>query len=165
MRGLKLGSFTEKSYQKKSVVIFWSLKNVMKLHVDPWPLIDIVQTVIEPFDLTSYPVTFSRFFFASWQIYIVLFQIRMNLSFKKHIFQRFFFFFQNPCVVFLCFSALSVTGDAYFSLLSAIGQKAYHTTSSRSLGWWTHILVLSHELTCVFCGHSFTNLLFNSHNA
>ncbi|XP_008328385.1 brain-specific angiogenesis inhibitor 1-associated protein 2-like protein 2 [Cynoglossus semilaevis] len=32
------------------------------------------------------------------------------------------------------FKALSVTGDAYFSLLSAIGQKAYHTTSSRSLG-------------------------------
>lgn len=106
MRGLKLGSFTEKSYQKKSVVIFWSLKNVMKLHVDPWPLIDIVQTVIEPFDLTSYPVTFSRFFFASWQIYIVLFQIRMNLSFKKHIFQRFFFFFsKSMCCVFVFFSS------------------------------------------------------------
>ena len=45
--------------------------------------------------------------------------------------------------VFVCVSALAVTSEAYFSALSKIGEKAFHTISSRSLGRYEHAFMHS----------------------
>lgn len=52
--------------------------------------------------------------------------------------------------MFVCVSALAVTSEAYFSVLSRIGESALHTMSSHSLGMCEHAfvhswLVQSHE--------------------
>ena len=52
------------------------------------------------------------------------------------------------CVSFLCVSALAETSEAYFSALSKIGEKAFYTMSSRSLGTCTRT-------------HTYMHLMFN----
>lgn len=44
-------------------------------------------------------------------------------------------------IVFLYVLAFAARSEAYFSALSKIGEKAFHTMSSRSLGTCKHILV------------------------
>lgn len=67
----------------------------------------------------------------------------------------------NLCV-FVCVSALAVTSEAYFSTLSKIGEKDFHTKSSRSLGMCTHTInaQLACEISWLMSGDAKTLFLY-----